>query len=476
MLTLPVHRPLIPGSVPPHMPAARQERPRSSWGVLRYPAFRLYFAGSLVSNLGTWVQNTAQVLLMYQLTHSVFAVGVVISAQFAGSLFLGPTAAVVASRIGGRKMLITAQLVSALVAAGLAALQAAGHLGAPALTLGALALGLAFTFGLPVQTALVPRLAPDTEAAMAMNSVSYNAGRALAPVLCVAVIAFTGFTWAFALNAISFAVFAATLVLVTPGPGEEPRRPAHARNGLVEALRQPRIMLTLAMVAAVTFADDPILILGPALARQLNASSDWTGYFLSALGFGTILGSFWIGAKKRASKHRTSPPSANGDRSRRAARSLLLLVVCMFIFASGISTWVSLLAAFGAGVAALRTGAVTQTQLVRQPAHTASVMALWAIAWAGMKPLASLTDGWVASSHGLLAAVAVVSVLALVLGVSEVCLPRTWREGLKVQARRWATAWERRDQTATAPTPLVAAREDQRNQRDDSSQWQVTAS
>jgi MFS family permease len=476
MLTLPVHRPPIPGGLPADMPAARQERPRSSWGVLRYPAFRLYFAGSLVSNLGTWVQNTAQVLLMYQLTHSVLAVGVVISAQFAGSLFLGPTAAVVASRIGGRKMLITAQLVSALVAAGLAALQAAGHLGAPALTVGALVLGLAFTFGLPVQTALVPRLAPDTEAAMAMNSVSYNAGRALAPVLCVAVIAFTGFTWAFALNAISFAVFAATLVLVTPGPGEEPRRPARARNGLVEALQQPRIMLTLAMVAAVTFADDPILILGPALARQLNASSDWTGYFLSALGLGTILGSFRIGAKKRASKHRSWQPTPTSDRSRRAARSLLFLVACMFIFASGISTWVSLLAAFGVGVAALRTGAVTQTQLVRQPAHTASVMALWAIAWAGMKPLASLTDGWVASSHGLLAAVAVVSVLALVLGLGEVCLPRTWREGLKIQARRWATAWERRYQTATVPTPLVAVRDDQRNQRDDSSQWQVTAS
>ena len=298
VLTLPVHRPLIPGSGPPDTPAARQDRPRSSWGVLRYPAFRLYFAGSLVSNLGTWVQNTAQVLLMYQLTHSVLAVGVVISAQFAGSLFLGPTAAVVASRLGGRRMLISAQLVSALVAAGLAVLQAAGHLSAPALTAGALVLGLAFTFGLPVQTALVPRLAPDTEAALAMNSVSYNAGRALAPILCVAVIAFTGFTWAFALNAVSFAVFAATLFLLTPGPGEETRRRARARDGFVQALRQPRIMLTLAMVAAVTFADDPILILGPALAHQLNASSDWTGYFLSALGLGTILGSFRIGAKK----------------------------------------------------------------------------------------------------------------------------------------------------------------------------------
>jgi MFS family permease len=391
---------------------------------------------------------------MYELTRSVLAVGLVISAQFSGSLFLGPWAAVVASRFSGRRMLITTQGFSALVAGGLAVLQATGYLDALTLVMGALALGLAFTFGLPVQTAMVPRLAPDTEAAMAMNSVSYNAGRALAPVLSVAVIATLGFAWAFAINAISFEVFAVTLFLVNPGLGGGRHQIARARDGIVAALQQPRIMLTLAMVAAVTFADDPILVLGPALARQLDASSSWAGYFLSALGLGTILGSLRIGAKRRASKHKFRQPTATSDRSRRAARSLLLLVVCMFIFASGISTWVSLLAAFGAGVAALRTGAVTQTQLVRQPAHTASVMALWAIAWAGTKPLASLTDGWVASSHGLLAAVAVVGVLALILGVSEVFLPRASRELLKLRTRRWATTWERRYETAAAvPRP-----------------------
>ena len=452
------HRLHTPGSRPQQTPASRPERPRSSWGVLRHRAFCLYFVGSLASNLGTWVQNTAQVLLMYQLTRSVFAVGLVITAQFGGSLFLGPWAAVIASRYGGKKMLIATQAGSGVVAAVLAGLQAAGRLGAPALIIGAMALGLAFTFSLPVQTAMVPRLAPDTEAAMAMNSVSYNAGRALAPLLCVAVIAFTGFTWAFALNAISFGVFAVMLVLVIPGPAVQAPGPARARDGLVAALRQPRIMLTLAMVAAVTFADDPILILGPALARQLGASSDWAGFFLSALGFGTILGSLRIGARRRASGN-----PALGDtsaRSRRAARSLLALVACVFLFALGISPLVSLLAAFGAGVAALRTGAVTQTQLVqKRPDNIAGVMALWAIAWAGMKPLASFLDGSVASRHGLLAAVAAVSVLAVLLGVPEICLRRKTRERIRTQARRWAETREPRyEAAAAASTPLRAGR------------------
>src|SRR5215831_15114178 len=269
----------------------------SAWKALRYRDFRWYFLGSLTSNLGTWMQTIAQVVLVYQLTHSVFAVGVVTSAQFAGTLFLGPWAAVVAGRIGGRRMLIATQLASAAVAACLAALEAAGSLGENGLILGALVMGLLFTFALPVQTALVPRLVPenqrDAEAAMAMNSVSYNVGRALAPALSVVVIATIGFTWTFALNSASFLVYAVALAAIQPRRSAEPAEPPRVRDGARAALETPRILLLLAMVAAVTLADDPILILGPPLAHQLHVSSGWPGYFLSALGLGTVLGSMW---------------------------------------------------------------------------------------------------------------------------------------------------------------------------------------
>ena len=234
----------------------------SAWGALRHPAFRWYFFGSLTSNLGTWMQTIAQVVLVYQLTHSVFAVGVVTSAQFAGTLFLGPWAAVVASRIGGRRMLIATQLASAVVAGFLAVLEATDSLGENGLILGAFVLGLLFTFALPVQTALVPRLVPenqrDAEAAMAMNSVSYNVGRALAPALSVVVIATIGFKWAFAINSVSFLVYAITLAGIQPRSPGEPAEPTRVRDGGRVALETPRILLLLAMVAAVTLADDPV--------------------------------------------------------------------------------------------------------------------------------------------------------------------------------------------------------------------------
>src|SRR5580698_9587155 len=61
-----------------------------SWRLLRKPRFLAYFTGSLVSNMGTWLQGTAQTLLAYQLTHSALGVGLVTASQFAGYMFVGP--------------------------------------------------------------------------------------------------------------------------------------------------------------------------------------------------------------------------------------------------------------------------------------------------------------------------------------------------------------------------------------------------
>ena len=82
--------------------------------------FRLYFFGSVLSDFGTWLQNSAQVLLAFQLTHSVLAVGLVTFAQFTSPLVLGPWAGLVADKFGGRRTLLGTQITSAVVAATLA--------------------------------------------------------------------------------------------------------------------------------------------------------------------------------------------------------------------------------------------------------------------------------------------------------------------------------------------------------------------
>src|ERR1700749_4437642 len=166
------------------------EQPTSWWVVLRNDRFRLYFYGSVVSDLGTWLQNTAQVLLAYRLAHSVFAVGLVTCAQFSSPLLLGPWAGVIADRFGGRRTLLGTQAVAALVAFVMAALVFSDALNEWLLVAGALVSGLTFTFALPARNVTVQRLvsAEETRAAYVMDAVSYNVGRMLGPILVVVVL------------------------------------------------------------------------------------------------------------------------------------------------------------------------------------------------------------------------------------------------------------------------------------------------
>ena len=98
-------------------PQGQRSRRSSSWRVFRSRSLRLYFMGNVISDFGTWMQNTAQVLLAYRLSHSVLVVGMVTCAQFSSPLLLGPWAGVVTDKFGGRRTLLVTQLMAAAFAA-----------------------------------------------------------------------------------------------------------------------------------------------------------------------------------------------------------------------------------------------------------------------------------------------------------------------------------------------------------------------
>ena len=419
---------------------------RSSWTLLRQRKFGLFFFGSLTSNLGTWLQSTAQILISYQVTHSVFIVGAITSAQFAGMIIVSPWAAVVADRVGTRTLLIGTQGFSALVAIYMAWSYHSKMLGVHTMFFCALTLGLAYALALPVQTALVPMLVgpADTTSAVRMNSVSYNAGRALAPVLSVLVITSLGPDLIFMLNAASFIVFAFCLTSVLPRPNhtsgrmrvghdqkdsDDPGR-AHVTDGFKIALRHRRILLLLAIVAAVTLADDPIFVQSPALAHtKLQISTHWAGYFIAALGWGSVLGSIPLTSKKDNAKRAC----------KRAAIGLVILSMSVLIFTRGFSPLISLLAAFVAGAAGLYTGTAAQAALLRNQknmgvASVASVAALWAIAWAGPKPFASLLDGALVTHLGLTHSAFVLVLPALAIACGEIVIPSLWKKRINAWA------------------------------------------
>jgi hypothetical protein len=95
----------------------------------------------------------------------------------------------------------------------------------------------------------------------------------------------------------------------------------------------------------------------------------------------------------------------------------------MLIFVFGHSMWISCAAAVGAGISCLIANSVTRAALAELagPERTAAVMAVWAIAWAGSKPFASLVDGTLGSLIGpqwtglILATPALIPIMAIVL-------------------------------------------------------------
>jgi MFS family permease len=398
-------------TVPEYLGLARNgEQRRFAWGVLTIGSFRWYFTGSVCSDLGTWVQNAAQVLLAYRLSHSVLTVALVTCAQFTSPLVLGPWAGVMADRFGGRKTLLWTEFASACIAGVMSFLIFTQQINEPWLIAGAIAIGLTFTFALPARNVTVRRLVPPEKirAGYAMDSVSYNLGRAAGPPLSIALIATVGFGYAFALNAASFIVFTAVLGHTVKGT-TEPERRSRVGDGFLVAYRDGRILIVLLMVVAVTVAADPILVLGPALAsRVFGVSTLWSAGFIAALGAGSVVGSLL--------------PTKQKPSLRLAATALSSLGMCMIVFVLAPAVQLSLAAAFAAGVTCLVANSATRTLLAGDsgPRREASVMAVWAIAWAGSKPLASLADGFLATSIGvkwtgiLLAVPALIPILVLV--------------------------------------------------------------
>jgi MFS family permease len=371
----------------------------------------MYFVGSVVSDFGTWLQNSAQVLLAYQLAHSVLTVGLVTFAQFTSPLLLGPWAGVLTDKFGGRRTLLITQITSVLVAATLAGLDFGGALNEGVLVSGAIIGGLAFTFALPARNVTVQRLVPPDKlkAAYGMDTVSYNLGRALAPLLTITMgVAGISLAWAFAANSVSFIAFSVILWRVHLHRDAEPERRSRVREGFLIACRDRRIMILLLIVAAVTVADDPILVLGPAIAKQLHAPTAVSGLFIAALGAGTVLGSF------RRSKHQPS--------LRLAAMALAALALFMLLFVHAPTMWIGVFAALGAGASCLVANSVTRAVLAeRSGPEAAAVMAVWAIAWAGSKPIAALVDGALGSWIGpqwtglILATPALIPIMVIVL-------------------------------------------------------------
>lgn len=381
----------------------------SALRVLFRRNFGPYLAGNLVSMCGTWFQNIAQALLIYRLTGSTFLVGVVNFAQFVGVFILGPWAGSAADRHDRRRLLAATQLAASGVSGILALLVSTHAADAPVVITFAFTLGLTTAFATPAQMALVPSLVgrADLASAVALNALTFNLARAIGPVTAALVVANLGIAWAFALNSGSYLALVVALAIVRPRTNDDtrPARP-RLRESITVVARTPRLAMLFVVVAGASLSSDPVITLTPAFATEVFGRPDTVvGFLVGSFGAGAAAAALFAAGKKATQS--------------RMVLSLAMLAAGILALAASPSFAVGMTALFVAGIGFLSavTAATTALQLEIDETHRGRVMALWSMAFLGVRPFGSLIDGTIATTVGVRASAALMVVPAFLAAI-----------------------------------------------------------
>lgn len=267
-------------------------------GVLRVAAFRRYWFASLASNAGSWLQIVAAGWLVFQLTHSPAAVGLLALVARAPAIGLSGYAGRLADRHDRRNVGIVTFSVQGIAAAVLAALSALDHLPLVAIYVATFAVGVGMALGLPAVLAMVGALAGRDRLpqAVALNAAGINVARLVGPSLGGIVLAVAGPAWCFAVNAASFAALVGVLLLSPPFPPADPG----SRSRMREAIRYARVTaaprrLLIGMTIFAAFAA-PVQELAPVVTAAFGRGAIGLGVLLGAMGGGALIGA-WLFAR-----------------------------------------------------------------------------------------------------------------------------------------------------------------------------------
>jgi MFS family permease len=400
--------------------------PREAARLIRSREFGPYFWGNALSASGGWFHNLAAAILIFRLTGSELLLGVLGFAQFIPILLLAPWAGNAADRFDRRRLVLAVQLAASGLAALLAGLAWAGLASPTVVIVISLGLGVTSAFTVPAASALLASLVPprDIPTAVGLNSMTYNIARAAGPALAGVTVATLGIPEAFALNSVSYLALAVGVSLARP------RRTQPAPGGrLLDSIRllraQPRLAAFLGIVMLVGFASDPINTLAPAFAEEFGRPDTDAGFVIGVFGAGAVTAALLLAGRVAGSR-------------RRMASTLTLLGAGVALFSA--TPWLPIalpiLFLAGFGYLASNTSATARLQLDVEEWQRGRIMALWGVAFLGLRPLASLVDGAIAGVFGVrvagvaLAAPALIAAAAIAVtaGRSGPTRPRSPRE------------------------------------------------
>ncbi len=286
---------------------------RRVFSSFQHRDFRLMWLGACTSTIGTWMQQTAQAWLVYDLSQDSFYLGLdTFLAQFPIILF-SLVGGVVADRMNRRNLLLISQYIQMTTALILTALVWFGVVQVWHILLLSFVVGTAQAFGGPAYQALLPTLVgkDDIQNAIAMNSIQFNLARVIGPSIAGIALAQFGAEWCFGLNGLSFLAVIISLYMIQvkyiPPKSSEPMLTS-MKEGIGFIRNKPGMDGLIVLAFLMTLLAIPLLTFLPVFAKDVLKGGPTTFSQLMAFsGAGSVCGGLVVASLGRAKGHgRTS--------------------------------------------------------------------------------------------------------------------------------------------------------------------------
>ncbi|WP_298039542.1 MFS transporter [uncultured Microbacterium sp.] len=379
--------------------------------------YRTWFIGGLISNVGGWMQATAQdwVVLTQLTDNDATAMGFTMALQFGPPLVLVSLTGWVADRFDRRKILLVTQSVLMLLALGIAALLLTDVMTLPLMYCFALAFGMTNAFDAPARQAFVSDTVTlaDASNAVALGSASFNMARLIGPAVGGVLIIAVGTGWVFVLNAATFLAMLIALLMMRTSE-LNPRVKSSGRSGLAEGFRyvwgRSDLKVVFVMVFLIGAFGMNFPIFASTMALEFGRDADGYGLLSSVLAIGSLAGALLAARRDRARVR------------------VLIIAAGGFGVASIISSWMptyftyaAVLVFVGFSTVTTLTTANGYVQTTTDPALRGRVLALYMAVVMGSTPIGAPIAGWITDAASPRVAILVggiAGIAAMAVGLS----------------------------------------------------------
>ncbi len=399
--------------------------------VSAFPAFqnknyKRYFAGQLVSLIGTWMQIVAQGWLVLKLTNSAFMVGLVTALGSLPSLFFTLWGGVIVDRYSKRKILLITQISAMILALGLGILTVTETIQVWEIGVIAFLLGTVNAVDAPARQAFVSEMVSKEQlsSAIALNSGIFNAARVIGPSIAGLLIALVGTGSAFIVNGISYvAVILAlwSMEAVPSLPKKEENAVEAIKEGLSYSFSHPIIRVLILFTAVTSIFGWSYTTLLPVMAQDIfHVGASGLGYLYGSVGLGSLLAILLISFFSKQVSPIVFIIGGNA-----------LFAVSIVLFSYTTSLHLALCLLFFSGLGLLSQFAMMNTtiQSLVKSEFRGRVMSIYILMFIGLNPIGNFEIGWLAEHMGTGIAIRSGAIVVFVFGQALFFYRNRIREG-----------------------------------------------